>query len=590
MKLLEALQTLKTAPADGEPFVVALTCGFEPLHLETFLAAHLQRAMPKRRVSVRTGLYGDLAGNVARLAGSDAAAAAVVVEWADLDPRLGLRSAGGWDPASLPHVLETARMRLEQLATALGEPAARPPTALCLPTLPLPPADCVPGWQAGRLAVGLRALVAEFAARVAESGVRLVDGQRLAGVSPPAERLDARSEFRSGFPYALPHASAVAELLARLICPPAPKKGLITDLDDTLWRGILGEAGVGGVSWDLDHGSHTHALYQQLLQSLAAAGVLVAAASKNEPELVEQAFARTDILLPRQSVFPIEANWGPKSASVARILRRWNIGADGVVFVDDSPMELAEVAAAHPEVECVLYPTEDDAAAVALLARLRDLFGKERITEEDTLRLASIRSSGAVAEAAEKGGASLDDFLRQAEAELTVDFRTDNPDPRALELVNKTNQFNLNGARFAEGEWRARLARPGAFLLVASYRDKYGPLGKIAAMAGRVAQPPPAVGHSEPAEARTLHIETWVMSCRAFGRRIEHQCLATLFERFGAQQAVLDFQPTPRNAPLQAFLEELLGQPPAPSARLARERFVKACPPLFHTVREPTND
>lgn len=576
MKLLEALQTLKKAPADGEPFVVALACGFEPLHLETLLAAHLQQAMPARRVSVRPGLYGDLAGNVARLGGVRAAAAAVVLEWADLDPRLGLRNRGGWLPASLPDVLDTARLRLEQIEAALTAPSERPPVALCLPTLPLPPADCVPGWQAGRLALELGALVAAFAARAARHGVRIVDAQRLAEISPPAQRLDARSDLRSGFPYTLPHASAVAELLARLLHPPAPKKGLITDLDDTLWRGILGEAGVAGITWDLDHHSQAHALYQQLLHSLAAAGVLVAVASKNDPDLVEQALARDDLLLPRDCLFPIEVNWGQKSASVARILRQWNVGPDSVVFVDDSPMELAEVKAAHPDVECVRYPTEDDAAAVALLSRLRDLFGKERVTEEDGLRLASLRSQAAIANSGLQI-ADLDGFLRQAEAELALDFRTDPPDPRALELVNKTNQFNLNGIRFTEGEWRARLARPGAFLLVASYTDKYGPLGKIAALAGRV-------------ENGVLHIETWAMSCRAFGRRIEHACLAALFERLGATEVVFHFQPTPRNTPLQAFLEELLGAPPGPAARLTRERFAQACPPLFHRVREVTHD
>ncbi|HPD13613.1 MAG TPA: HAD-IIIC family phosphatase [Planctomycetota bacterium] len=575
MKLLEALQALKKAPADGEPFVVALACGFEPLHLETFLAAHLQRAMPARRVAVRAGLYGDLAGNVARLAHAGAAAAAVAIEWADLDPRLGLRNRGGWDPAGLPHVLESVRMRLSQIEAALSD-AALPPVALCLPTLPLPPADCVPGWQAGHLALELHALVAGIAARVARGGVRVVDAQRLAEVSPPAQRLDVRAELRSGFPYALPHASAVAELFARLLCPPAPKKGLITDLDDTLWRGILGEAGVAGVAWDLDHHSQTHALYQQLLHSLAAAGVLLAVASKNDPDLVEQALAREDLLLPRDCLFPVEANWGQKSASVARILRQWNIGADSVVFVDDSPMELAEVKAAHPGVECVLYPTEDDAAAVALLSRLRDLFGKETITEEDGLRLASLRRHAAISDLAFRVS-DLNDFLRQAEAELAVDFRKEPSDPRALELVNKTNQFNLNGVRLTEGEWRARLVRPGAFLLVAGYRDKYGPLGKIAAVAGR-------------AEEGVLRIETWVMSCRAFGRRIEHGCLAALFERFGAAEAIFDFQPTPRNGPLQAFLGELLGAPPGPAARLTRERFAQACPPLFHRVREVTHD
>src|SRR5258708_40172043 len=105
-------------------------------------------------------------------------------------------------------------------------------------------------------------------------------------------RLDVQSELLSGFPYQLSHASALAELLAALVRNPIAKKGLITDLDDTLWAGILGESGVDGISWHLEQKAHIHGLNQQFLASLASAGVLIAVASKNDPALVEQAFER----------------------------------------------------------------------------------------------------------------------------------------------------------------------------------------------------------------------------------------------------------------------------------------------------------
>jgi FkbH-like protein len=367
----------------------------------------------------------------------------------------------------------------------------------------------------------------------------------------------------------------VAELLASLLRPPAPKKGLITDLDDTLWRGLLGEVGADGVSWDLDRRGHAHALYQQLLQSLAESGVLLAVASKNDAGRVEEAFRRSDLLLSRERVFPIEAHWGPKSESVARILRAWNVGADSVVFVDDSPLELAEVRAAHPGVETVLFPKEQDQAVYDLLVRLRDLFGRPALREEDGLRLESLRRAAEAtpADAAADG----DDFLRGLDAELTLHTERDEPDPRALELVNKTNQFNLNGRSHTEAQWRAALTRPGAFLRVVAYRDRFGPLGKIAVLAGR-------------REDNVLHVETWVMSCRAFSRRIEHRCLELLFEDFGAAEVVFDFRATPRNGPLREFLAGLLGESPADGPlRLTRECFARNCPALFHQVEVLTH-
>jgi hypothetical protein len=156
-------------------------------------------------------------------------------------------------------------------------------------------------------------------------------------VSPPADRLDVKSEVSHGFPYKLPHADAVAGLLSRLIQSPAPKKGLITDLDNTLWKGILGEIGAAQISWDLDQKSHSHALYQELLRSLAAGGGLLAVASKNEPLQVEQAFARRDLILGKEHIFPFQVHWGPGVSSIARILEA-GISERRAWFVDDSPL------------------------------------------------------------------------------------------------------------------------------------------------------------------------------------------------------------------------------------------------------------
>ncbi len=74
------------------------------------------------------------------------------------------------------------------------------------------------------------------------------------------------------------------------------------------------------------------------------------------------------------------------------------------------------------------------------------------------------------------------------------------------------------------------------------------------------------------------------MSCWTFGRRIEHACLRLLLEHFSVDAVTLDYRTTDRNAPLQAFLRELLGTAPTPSARIARTDFIAACPLLYHTI------
>jgi FkbH-like protein len=155
---------------------------------------------------------------------------------------------------------------------------------------------------------------------------------------------------------------------------------------------------------------------------------------------------------------------------------------------------------------------------------------------------------------------------------MTVSFDVDPPDPRALELVNKTNQFNLNGRRWSEGEWRAHLQEPDIFLLIVAYQDRYGPLGKIAVLAGQRRE-------------CGLCLDTWVMSCRAFARRIEHRCLQLLFGLTHAGEIEFAFEETPRNGPLRDFLESLLGGSPAFGCRLSRAAFEAKCPPLHQEVR-----
>jgi len=577
MKLIEALEILRRAPSQSDPFVVSLACSFTPLHLQTMLAAEVQLRYPDRKVSVRTGLYGDLPGNLARAAESEGDAAVAILEWQDFDPRLGIRALGGWEPGLLPEILRNAKSRATLISQAVLKTSRRMRVGICFPTLPLPPVSHVSGWQCSAFEAELRACVSETAATVAKfSNVRLVSPGRLDALSPLRCRFDVKSEVLTGFPYHMPHVTVLAGMLASAIHDSTPKKGLITDLDDTLWKGIVGEVGPDGVAWDLDGHAQIHGLYQQLLHSLPKAGTLLAVASKNDPKIVAEIFEKRSMVLPADAVFPIEAGWGPKSESVNRILKAWNVGADAVVFVDDSPMELAEVKAAHPQIECIQFPKDDPAALYNLLERLRDLFGKSELQEEDGIRLESLRRASSMPEPVYRAGAEADSFLEQAEAELTISFNTGNVDPRALELTNKTNQFNLNGKRHTEASLKEYAQDPRAFLMVVSYKDKYGPLGKIAVLAGR-------------RSGKKLRIENWVMSCRAFSRRIEYRCLEELIEKFDAKEIELDFAATPRNEPLQTFLAEILQAAPESPSRLRAADFLERKPKTYHRLLEAVN-
>src|SRR5262245_53793309 len=218
MKLAEALQILRQpAPAGAAPFRVFLACGFTPLHLQTFLGAQLRLHGPEHQVTVQTGLYGDCLGSIERLPDARVEAAAVVLEWSDFDPRLGLRLVGGWGPGGLSDILAAFKARVNRFADALARAADAVPVAICLATLPLPPVAFTPGWQDGAFNLQLREQIGILAARLgANQRTRVVSPQRLDHCSPPAQRLDVRSELAAGFPYRPAHAASVAELLVRL--------------------------------------------------------------------------------------------------------------------------------------------------------------------------------------------------------------------------------------------------------------------------------------------------------------------------------------------------------------------------------------
>jgi FkbH-like protein len=576
MKLLEALEIIRKGPDhDSDPLNISLVCGFTSLHLRTFLHAELQTRFPNRRVTISTGAYGDIAGSLKQIDRSAAEAIAFVLEWEDLDPRLGTRQLGGWGPDNLKNIYEQAGLRLAQFQMLLEDLSHSLPVIISLPTLPFPPLFFTRGEQAGAWEIALREAVTSFASKMThQQRIRLVNEQRVTQLSPLAGRLDVKSHWSTGFPYSLEHASVLAGLLARLIENPIAKKGLITDLDNTLWSGIVGEVGVAEISWDLDHQSQGHGLYQQFLKALCDEGVLVAVASKNDPEVLNELRGRDDLLLPLTDVYPCDISWGSKAGAVSRILNAWNIGADSVVFVDDNALELAEVQSMFPQITCLQFPLGSPQAVYELLVQLRNLFGKSEVSAEDKIRLESIRANAAWREA---GDNSVEGFsetlLEQAQAELTLSLTKDVKDSRALELINKTNQFNLNGRRFTDGAWQQYLEGAETFVLTVSYRDRFGPLGKIAVLTGH-------------ANGVGLLVETWVMSCRAFARRIEYHCLKFLFDKFDSDKIAFEFKETPRNNPIRMFFAEFLSDALPPRLEISRARFSAACPRLFHNVRE----
>lgn len=574
--LLEALEIIKQYSQNDETnvFRCGFFCGSTPLSLKSMVHANLCVALKDRRVELSEGMYGDLLGSLLRelTEGVSLDCIIVVIEWEDLDPRLGLRAQAGW-LSPYEDMLSSFRSKCALFLRYLKALAERMPVVVSLPSLPLLPLHFSVRRQANDWKAGIKKEIALFAMElVAVSTIRMLDVDILSEEASFFDRYSAESDLAYGFPYTLDFAIIFARHLAALAVPPRPLKGIIVDLDDTLWKGILGEDGAEGVTWDLEHGSHMHGVFQLFLQSLAKTGVLIAVASKNDPVRVEELFKKRSMLLERNAFFPLMAGWEVKSHSVQKILLMWNVHADAVAFVDDSPLEVEEVRKGVPELRCFLFPKQKPGAILKLIFELRDLFGKEFVSHEDALRLESIKHGAEITEQLASSEEGYEDFLREIKPKLTLFNQAGVFDKRAFELINKTNQFNMNGLRCSEHEWKTVVERESGFVFVVSYEDKFGPLGKIAVIAGHC-------------DKKRFVVTHWVMSCRAFGRRIEYCMLAFLFKKLSIEKVCFHYIPTDRNGPFKEFLTTLECSEKN-SWDIQRDIFMERAPILYHDVEE----
>ncbi len=318
---------------------------------------------------------------------------------------------------------------------------------------------------------------------------------------------------------------------------PEPPKVLVTDLDNVMWAGVIGEDGLDGISYRPEGTGFPHFIYQTALAKLKREGTLLAAVSRNSPDLANAPFLTGQMCLRADDFVTIVASYNAKSSQIAEIAARLNLGLEAFVFVDDNPLELEEVSSALPNVRTIPFPTNVDGLP-AFLEKLSALFSRQVTTSEDAERTEMYRRrlEGMVPDDSE--GSDLTGFLRDLKMSMTIRDRSSGERTRAVQLINKTNQFNLNGRRVSDDDVASILAAGGRLYGV-TLDDRTGSHGEVLAC---------LINSSGT-------IESLVMSCRIFQRRLEFAFLAWLADK-DANVSELDFAPTPRNEPIQQFLRD----------------------------------
>ena len=449
-----------------------------------------------------------------------------------------------WRPEDVERVLGQKLDLIEGLARRFGESCGG---TLVLNTLPLPRR------YAAQL-VSLRAR-ARLGAVWREAGARLL---RLGETCPSVLVIDldpllaeegAAADTRLSV-YAKAHLSP--ELLARYAreighlarhLTGRTKKVLALDLDNTVWGGVLGEDGPEGIEVepaDGYRGAAFHA-FQRVAGQLAAQGVLLVAASKNDPEPVREVLrGHPGMVLREEDFVRVAAGWGPKPEALRETASALGLGVDSFVFVDDSPYECGLVRHALPEVTVVPV---DEEPALHLEKLLRDgWFDVREVTDDDRGRAVRYREELVRKDFLDTFD-SLADYLRELRVSVRVTPAGPEDVARVSQLTLRTNQFHLTTRRLQPAEVRELCAGDDTRVLTVRSGDRFGDNGLVGAVFLRRVK-------------NTVHIDNFLLSCRVFARGIEQACLASVLRRAraeGAEEVVGAYRKSAKNAKVADF-------------------------------------
>ncbi len=321
------------------------------------------------------------------------------------------------------------------------------------------------------------------------------------------------------------------------------RKVVCTDLDNTLWGGVLGEDGPQGILTGSAFPGNCYLEYQRYLKQLSARGILLALVSKNNEADVEEAFRvrSADLAVGLNTFIAKKIGWNDKTASLRALAEELSLGLDSFVFVDDSPVECAAVRQYLPEVAVVEAPVDRPWDLVRMLAE-EWFFDSAAVTLEDVNRTREYEAQ-AQRNSLREGAVSTEDFLQSLGIVCTFLGALDAPLERTVQLLAKTNQFNLTTRRHSAEQVRRFATEPGGQAIALRVRDRFGDAGVVGVALVR-------------RQGDACWIDSLLLSCRVIGRGVESALLWLIARRaaaMGARVLMGEYVPSAKNAPCADF-------------------------------------
>ena len=324
------------------------------------------------------------------------------------------------------------------------------------------------------------------------------------------------------------------------------RRCLILDLDNTLWGGVIGDDGIEGIL--IGNGDPTAEAYlniQRTILDLRGRGVVLAISSKNEDLTARQPFRQhPDMLLREEHIALFQANWFDKASNIKAIAEKLSLGLDSMVFLDDNPAERMQVRRELPQVAVPEFPKDPALLPRTLIAA--GYFEAITFSEEDRNR-ASFYQDNAKRTQILNQSSDMDTYLKSLDMEITMSPFDDAGRARIVQLISKSNQFNLTTKRYSDLDIKEFENNNSFFTSQIRLKDIFGDNGMISIIICKK-------------DSDVWEIDSWLMSCRVLGRRVELAVLQHIVmnaKASGASKLIGVYIPTDRNVIVKEHYKKL---------------------------------
>lgn len=289
------------------------------------------------------------------------------------------------------------------------------------------------------------------------------------------------------------------------------KKCLIIDFDNTIWNGVLGEDGIDGIGFTGSYPNNIYGEVQKIIKQLKENGIIICAATKNNKEDIEELFdKRNDLILSKEDLTIIKSGWDNKVNSITDIAKQLNIGIDSVVFIDDNNFEVELVKKSLNNVVAILLPEDKYKIPSVLTEKFKEYFSIYELSNED-LEKNKLYKNMQEAEELKLSISDYDTYLKELDMKLEINYMNELNVDRIVQLINKSNQFNLTTKRYTKEELLNSIT-DNDFVYCIKVQDKFGDLGICGVC---------IIKNNN----TKCFIDEFLLSCRVLGRTIENEFL-----------------------------------------------------------------